>query len=114
MANNTDHKGRYAYDGLVRIMHEKARLGILTSLLVKNEGLLFGDLKNLCDLTDGNLNRHLNALETENLIVVTKSFYNRRPQTHYQLSEEGKQRFIQYLNELHKVLNDNSPYFSAY
>ena len=50
-----DATGRYAYDGLERVMHEKARLGILTSLAAKAEGLVFTDLKELCQLTDGNL-----------------------------------------------------------
>ena len=47
--------GRYAYEGLDRTIHEKARLGILTSLAAHPTGLLFGDLKDLCSLTDGNL-----------------------------------------------------------
>ena len=54
--------GRFAYDGLDRVLHEKARLGIMTSLVTRPEGLLFGELKRLCALTDGNLSRHLDAL----------------------------------------------------
>ncbi len=49
----------YAYDGLDRIFHEKARLGIVTSLVSQGEGLGFSELKALCGLTDGNLSRHL-------------------------------------------------------
>ena len=44
-------------------MHEKARLGILTSLITRPEGVLFTELKKLCSLSDGNLSRHLQALE---------------------------------------------------
>ena len=47
--------GRFAYEGLERIIHEKARLGILTSLVAQPKGLLFNELKDLCALTDGNL-----------------------------------------------------------
>jgi hypothetical protein len=47
--------GRYAYEGLDRVLHEKARLGMLTSLMAHPDGLLFSDLKELCALTDGNL-----------------------------------------------------------
>lgn len=43
-----DHPGRFAYEGLDRIIHEKARLSIVTSLATHPQGLLFGDLKELC------------------------------------------------------------------
>ena len=56
-----EQKGRFAYEGLDRILHEKARLGIMTCLLSKPEGLIFKDIKSLCDLTDGNLSRHLQS-----------------------------------------------------
>lgn len=99
-------KGRFAYDGLDRIMHEKARLSVLTSLLTRADGLLFTDLKTLCDLTDGNLSRHLKALEEEGLITVQKSFCNNRPQTRCILTIQGRERFITYLTELERVIHD--------
>jgi DNA-binding MarR family transcriptional regulator len=98
--------GRFAYEGLDRIMHEKARLGILTSLLTHSEGLLFADLKQLCALTDGNLSRHLQALEQAGLVEVWKGFRNRKPQTLCRLSKEGRDRFLAYLSELEQVLHD--------
>jgi len=49
--------GRFAYEGLHRVIHERARLSVLTSLVTNPKGLAFGDLKQLCALTDGNLNR---------------------------------------------------------
>ena len=49
----------FSYDGLDRVIHEKARLGLLTSLMAHPKGLAFADLKQLCGLTDGNLSRHL-------------------------------------------------------
>ena len=55
--------GSYAYEGLDRVLHEKARLGILTALLTRPEGVLFTDLKGLCALTDGNLSRHVQVLQ---------------------------------------------------
>jgi len=55
-------EGRFAYDGLDRVLHEKARLGILTSLVAHPDGLKFGELRGLCSLTDGNLSRHLDVL----------------------------------------------------
>lgn len=98
--------GRYAYEGLDRIMHEKARLGILTSLISRPEGILFTELKELCSLTDGNLSRHLQALENAGLVEVWKGFHKRRPQTLCKLSPEGKKRFLDYLAELEKVVRD--------
>ncbi len=101
-------KGRFAYEGLDRIMHEKARLSVLTSLLTRADGLLFTDLKTLCDLTDGNLSRHLKALEEEGLITVQKSFCNNRPQTRCMLTTQGRERFVAYLTELERVIRDAS------
>src|ERR1700679_3226911 len=73
--------GRYAYEGLDRTIHEKARLGILTSLAAHPTGLLFGDLKDLCSLTDGNLSRHLQVLHEAGLVEVWKGSHKNRPQT---------------------------------
>ena len=64
-AKPTDSTGRYAYDGLERVVHEKARLGIVTSLVTHPQGLLFNDLKELCALTDGNQHHVHNAKPTE-------------------------------------------------
>ena len=99
-------EGRFAYEGLDRILHEKARLGILTSLATRPEGLLCSDLKRLCALTDGNLNRHLEVLLEARLVEVWKRFEGRRPQTLVRLSAEGRTRFLDYLAELEKVLKD--------
>ena len=101
--------GRFAYDGLDRVLHEKARLGIMTSLVTRPEGLLFGDLKRLCALTDGNLSRHLEVLREAGLVEVWKGFDNRRPQTLCRLSAEGRARFVAYLEQLEQVIEDAMP-----
>ena len=101
--------GRFAYDGLDRVLHEKARLGIMTSLVTRPEGLLFGELKRLCALTDGNLSRHLDVLHEAGLVELWKGFENRRPQTLCRLSTEGRQRFLAYLEELEQVIRDAMP-----
>lgn len=101
--------GRFAYEGLDRVLHEKARLGIMTSLVTRPEGLLFSELKRLCALTDGNLSRHLDVLREAGLVEVWKGFENRRPQTLCRLSPEGRQRFIAYLEELEHVIRDAMP-----
>ncbi|MEW6279015.1 MAG: transcriptional regulator [Candidatus Eremiobacterota bacterium] len=101
-----DESGRYAYEGLDRLLHEKARLGIMTSLLARPEGLLFGHLKELCALTDGNLSRHLSVLHQAGLIEIWKGFEKKRPQTLCRLTEEGRERFLAYLEELERVVRD--------
>lgn len=98
--------GRYAYDGLDRVLHEKARLGILTALVTHRDGLAFTDLARLCALTDGNLSRHLDVLADEGLIQITKTFAGRRPLTTCKLTAAGRKRFRDYLGQLEQVLRD--------
>ena len=102
----SESPGRFAYDGLERAIHEKARLGILTSLIAHPAGLLFSDLKELCSLTDGNLNRHLRVLREAGLVEVWKGTSKNRPQTLCRLTDNGRARFIQYLGELERVVSD--------
>src|SRR5579863_7053688 len=97
---------RFAYDGLDRVIHERARLSVLTSLVTHAKGLLFGDLKQLCALTDGNLNRHLQVLEEARLITITKGVQNNRPQTFCRISALGRKRYVEYLAVLEQVLLD--------
>ena len=94
--------GRYAYAGLERIMHEKARLSILTSLAAHPDGLLFTDLRDLCSLTDGNLARHLQALQDAALVEVWK----RPKSTLCRITDPGRARFLAYLEELERVVRD--------
>lgn len=98
--------GRFAYDGLERVFHEKARLGIMTSLVSNPKGLVFADLKELCALTDGNLSRHLQVLNEAGLIEVSKGFHRNRPQTVCKTTDEGKRRFFEYINVLESVIAD--------
>ena len=103
-----DH-GRFAYEGLDRALHEKARLGILTSLVAHPDGLKFGELRALCSLTDGNLSRHLDVLREAALVEVWKGFEHRRPQTLVRLTPDGRRRFVAYLEELERVVRDALP-----
>ena len=98
--------GRFAYDGLDRIIHEKARLSILTSLVSNPKGIGFGDLKQLCRLTDGNLSRHLQILEEAGLVIIKKSFVDNRPHTACKLTAAGRQRYLRYLTVLERVVRD--------
>ena len=98
--------GRYAYDGLQRVIHERSRLSILSSLASNAEGLLFNDLKALCNLTDGNLSRQLQLLQESGFVEVWKGFKNNRPQTLVRLTETGRERFLEYIAVLENVVAD--------
>jgi DNA-binding HxlR family transcriptional regulator len=96
----------FAYEGLDRIIHERARLGVLTSLAANPKGLVFADLKRLCGLTDGNLSRHLQVLQEAGVVEVTKSFSRNRPQTLCKITPEGRRRFLDYLAVLDQVVRE--------
>jgi DNA-binding transcriptional ArsR family regulator len=98
--------GRFAYEGLDRVIHEKARLSVLTSLAAHPNGLLFGDLKQLCGLTDGNLSRHLQVLQEAKLVTMSKRFAHNRPQTTLKITAEGRRRYLDYLVTLEQVVRD--------
>ncbi|MFN7805208.1 MAG: transcriptional regulator [Planctomycetaceae bacterium] len=111
-----DHEsstGRFAYEGLERVIHEKARLGILTSLLAPPAGLAFTELRELCSLTDGNLNRHLKVLVEAGLVAIEKMTQGNRPQTTCRVTAAGRERFQEYLAALEKVIADAAAIASA-
>jgi DNA-binding MarR family transcriptional regulator len=96
----------FSFDGLDRVMHEKARLGLLTSLMSHPNGLAFGDLKQLCGLTDGNLSRHLLVLQEAGLVEISKGYERNRPHTTCRLTKAGRKRFLDYLAVLEKLVRD--------
>ena len=98
--------GRFAYEGLDRVIHERARLSVLTSLVTNPKGLAFGDLKQLCALTDGNLSRHLRVLEKGKMVELVKKHDRNRPQTICRITASGRARYIEYLSTLEQVVRD--------
>ena len=101
--------GHFAYSGLDRVLHEKARLGILTALMTRPDGILFNELKELCSLTDGNLSRHIQVLQEAALVEVWKGYGGRRPQTLMRLPAAGRRQCRAYLAELEQVIRDAKP-----
>ncbi len=97
---------RFSYEGLDRVIHERARLGILASLLSHPKGLAFGELLQLCDLTDGNLSRHLQVLQGARLVTMSRDSGPGRPQTVCRITASGRRRFLGYLAVLERVLLD--------
>ncbi|WP_345949418.1 MULTISPECIES: transcriptional regulator [unclassified Mucilaginibacter] len=91
------------FDKLDKAFENRVRLQIMSVLMV-NESYDFTSLKELLDVTDGNLASNLKALEKEEYIVVNKSFVGRKPNTNYQASAKGKQAFQQHLNALEQLI----------
>jgi DNA-binding MarR family transcriptional regulator len=99
-------EGRFAYEGLDRVIHERARLSVLTSLITNPKGLTFNNLKQLCSLTDGNLSRHLSVLEKANLVEIVKGHDRKRPLTVCRITASGRKRYLEYLSTLEQVVDD--------
>jgi DNA-binding MarR family transcriptional regulator len=96
----------FAYDALDSVIHERARLSVLTSLVTHPKGLGFADLKTMCALTDGNLSRHLQVLKTAKFVEITKDVDNNRPHTFCRITAVGRKRYLEYLAVLEQVIKD--------
>ena len=92
------------YSALERIFHEPNRLAIMSALCGSANGLTFNELKEECGLTDGNLSRHLKALDEAKVIKIKKAFVSSKPQTTVFLSDTGRENFLEYLVALEGVL----------
>ena len=106
MTSKAANEGRFAYEGLDRVIHERARLSVLTSLITNPKGVTFGDLKQLCSLTDGNLSRHLRVLERARMVEILKGHDRNRPQTLCRITTSGRRRYLEYLSTLEQVVMD--------
>lgn len=96
----------FSYPGLERIFHERGRLAICTCLIAHAGGLSFSDLQGACDLTDGNLSRHLSALADVRIVTTEKRRSGGRPATIYRITKRGRDRFLAYVDELESVVRD--------
>lgn len=88
---------------LNKAFENRIRLGIM-SILSVNEKVSYNRLKELLEVTDGNLASHLKALEKEEYILVTKQFEGRKPLTTYEVSKSGKHAFKAHLDALEQLL----------
>jgi DNA-binding MarR family transcriptional regulator len=89
---------------LNKAFENKVRLGVMAALMV-NSKLSFNELKNLLELTDGNLASHLKALEKVEYIIVNKLFIGRKPNTTYKITLQGKLAFELHLKALEELIN---------
>jgi DNA-binding transcriptional ArsR family regulator len=102
----TPAEAPFSYPGLERIFHERGRLALCTCLIAHPEGLSFSELQSACDLTDGNLNRHLHALADVGIVTIEKQRDSKRPMTMYRITKRGRERFLAYVDELESVVRD--------
>ena len=91
------------FQQLDKAFENKIRLGVMSALMV-NSHVSFNDLKDLLDVTDGNLASHIKSLEKEGYISVKKSFIERKPNTVYQITDSGRIAFERHLNILEQIL----------
>lgn len=96
----------HAPAALGRLFHEPSRLAILSALCAARDGLSFTELRDACRLTDGNLSRHLKALEEDGVVKIRKAFIDDKPRTTVALTRDGLTRFSLYLDTLSSVLQD--------
>jgi DNA-binding HxlR family transcriptional regulator len=88
---------------LNKVFESRIRLGIMSALMV-NDSLDFNNLKELLEVTDGNLASHLKALEQNEMIAVSKQFVGRKPNTTYMVTPAGREQFRQHLDALEGLL----------
>lgn len=86
-----------------KVFDHRIRLGIMSILMV-NENADFKTLKELLDVTDGNLASHIKALEAADYINVEKQFIGRKPNTRYSTTQLGKEAFKKHINALEKLI----------
>ena len=89
-----------------KTFESKARLGIMSVLMV-NESVNFNSLKDLLNLTDGNLATHVKALEEAGYLLVKKEFIGRKPNTLYSVTADGRTAFEQHLSVLEQFIKNS-------
>jgi hypothetical protein len=90
-----------------KAFENRARLGIMCVLMV-NDVIDFTTLKQLLDLSDGNLASHIKAMQELKYIAVEKQFIKRKPNTSYSATREGKKAFVRHLKSLENLINSQS------
>jgi DNA-binding MarR family transcriptional regulator len=89
--------------GLNKLFDNRIRLGVM-SILVVNESISFNDLKQMLEVTDGNLATHLQTLEESGFIKVHKGFVGRKTNTTYSITKAGQKAFTDHIEGLEKMI----------
>jgi len=88
---------------LNKVFDSRIRLGAMSTLAV-NESMDFNSMKQVLDVTDGNLASHIAALEDEGYVRVRKRFVGRRPQTTYTITAAGRKAFTEHIDALEQLI----------
>lgn len=91
---------------LNKVFDNRIRLGIMSALMV-NDSISFNDLKELLQITDGNLASHIKGLEESGYLKVQKGFIGRKTNTTYSTTKAGEIAFKQHLAALEQMINTN-------
>lgn len=92
--------------GLNKVFESRIRLGIMSVLMV-NDSIDYNSLKELLDVTDGNLASHISNLEKYEMLTVEKQFIGKKPNTQYRATQQGKKMFLEHLENLNKLIQEN-------
>ncbi len=90
---------------LNKVFESRVRLGVMAVLLV-NDWVDFNTLKEMLEVTDGNLASHLSALEKHEMIEMKKQFVGRKPKTSFRVTNLGRKNFNKHLDALEKLINN--------
>ena len=91
------------FSQLNKAFDSRVRLGLM-SILTVNNWVSYREMKNLLDVTDGNLASHIQALEKNSFIEIKKQFIGKKPLTTYKITKNGKKAFEEHINGLEKLL----------
>jgi DNA-binding MarR family transcriptional regulator len=90
-------------ENLNKAFESRVRLAIMSTLMV-NDTIDFNSLKQMLEITDGNLASHINVLEKNNYIKVKKKFIGKKPSTSYSATDKGRKEFSEHLDALEKLI----------
>jgi DNA-binding MarR family transcriptional regulator len=90
-----------------KAFESRVRLGIMSILMV-NDSVDFATLKEMLEITDGNLASHITALEKLEYVLVTKQFVGKKPNTTYSVTDHGKQAFTEHLSALESLIKKST------
>jgi DNA-binding MarR family transcriptional regulator len=97
--------GEHLSTQLDKVLTQKARLGIISILMVMEE-TDFNHLKEKLNLTDGNLSTHLSLLEKEKYIRLRKIFDRKKPKTLCHITDKGRRAFVDYMDTLERIIKN--------
>ena len=93
----------FSADELDKVIHERARLGIMSALAARRK-MTFTELKETLRMTDGNLSVHARVLEAEGYIGIKKDFVRRKPRTTMTITRKGRDAFRKYVDALERIV----------